>query len=86
MARGHVACAYHPERSAAARGPPLTKAAIDLFSHRSVETASGFALFLKHLADRFGFGASAYQGIVSSPLSSLSPMSQRSQFSTRKPS
>ncbi|HTG17616.1 MAG TPA: ABC transporter transmembrane domain-containing protein, partial [Blastocatellia bacterium] len=46
-------------------GPPLTKAAIDLFlAPDPSKPASGFALFLKHLAERFGFGASAYQGLV----------------------
>ena len=46
-------------------GPPLTKAAIDLFlAPDPSKPPSGFALFLKHLADRFGFGASAYQGIA----------------------
>jgi ATP-binding cassette subfamily B multidrug efflux pump len=46
-------------------GPPLTKAAIDLFlAPDPSKPASGFALFIKHLADRFGFGGSAYQGIV----------------------
>lgn len=46
-------------------GPPLTKAAIDLFlAPDPSKPASGFALFLKHLADRFGFGESAYQGIA----------------------
>jgi len=46
-------------------GPPLTKAAIDLFlAPDPSKPASGFALFIKHLADRFGFGGSAYQGIA----------------------
>ena len=46
-------------------GPPLTKAAIDLFlAPDPSKPPSGFALFLKNLADRLGFGASAYQGIV----------------------
>ncbi|HLF85299.1 MAG TPA: ABC transporter ATP-binding protein [Blastocatellia bacterium] len=46
-------------------GPPLTKAAIDLFlAPDPSKPVSGFALFLKHLADRFGFGESAYQGIA----------------------
>src|SRR5512143_743819 len=46
-------------------GPPLTKAAIDLFlAPDPSKPASGFALFLKDLAERFGFGASAYQGIA----------------------
>ena len=46
-------------------GAPLTKAAIDLFlAPDPSKPPSGFALFLKHLAEQFGFGASAYQGIV----------------------
>ncbi|HSB11885.1 MAG TPA: ABC transporter ATP-binding protein [Blastocatellia bacterium] len=46
-------------------GAPLTKAAIDLFlAPDPSKPPSGFALFLKHLAERFGFGASPYQGIV----------------------
>jgi len=46
-------------------GPPLTKAAIDLFlAPDPTKPASGFALFLKDLAVRFGFGANAYQGVV----------------------
>ena len=46
-------------------GAPLTKAAIDLFlAPDSSKPVTGFALFIKHLAERFGFGASAYQGIV----------------------
>jgi ATP-binding cassette, subfamily B, multidrug efflux pump len=46
-------------------GPPLTKAAIDLFlAPDPSKPASGFALFLKNLAIRFGFGDSAYHGIV----------------------
>lgn len=46
-------------------GPPLTKAAIDLFlAPDPAKPASGFALFLKNLADRLGFGESAYQGIA----------------------
>ena len=46
-------------------GPPLTKAAIDLFlAPDPSKPVSGFALFLKHSAERFGFGADAYQGIV----------------------
>jgi len=46
-------------------GAPLTKAAIDLFlAPDPSKPVTGFALFLKHLAERFGFGASAYQGIV----------------------
>ena len=46
-------------------GAPLTKAAIDLFlAPDPSKPPTGFALFLKHLAERFGFGASAYQGIV----------------------
>lgn len=46
-------------------GAPLTKAAIDLFlAPDPSKPVTGFALFLKHLAERFGFGASAYRGIV----------------------
>src|SRR5207253_2974764 len=46
-------------------GPPLTKAAIDLFlAPDPSKPASGFALFKKQLADRLGFGANPYQGIV----------------------
>src|SRR6185503_6092224 len=46
-------------------GPPLTKAAIDLFlAPDPSKPPSGFALFLKQLAERCGFGADAYQGIV----------------------
>jgi ATP-binding cassette subfamily B multidrug efflux pump len=46
-------------------GPPLTKAAIDLFlAPDPSKPASGFALLLKSLADRFGFGGSPYQGIT----------------------
>ena len=46
-------------------GPPLTKAAIDLFlAPDPSKPASGFALFIKNLADRFGFGATPYQGIA----------------------
>lgn len=46
-------------------GPPLTKAAIDLFlAPDSSRPASGFALLIKNLADRFGFGATPYQGIA----------------------
>jgi ATP-binding cassette subfamily B protein len=46
-------------------GAPLTKAAIDLFlAPDPSKPVTGFALFIKHLAERFGFGASAYQGIV----------------------
>jgi len=46
-------------------GAPLTKAAIDLFlAPDPSKPVTGFALFLKHLAERFGFGGSPYQGIV----------------------
>ena len=46
-------------------GPPLTKAAIDLFlAPDPSKPVSGFALLLKNLADHFGFGESAYQGIA----------------------
>jgi len=46
-------------------GAPLTKAAIDLFlAPDPSKPPSGFALFLKQLAERFGFGGGPYQGIV----------------------
>ncbi|HWC77195.1 MAG TPA: ABC transporter ATP-binding protein [Blastocatellia bacterium] len=46
-------------------GPPLTKAAIDLFlAPDDANPPSSFALFLKSAAERLGFGESAYQGIV----------------------
>jgi ATP-binding cassette subfamily B multidrug efflux pump len=46
-------------------GPPLTKAAIDLFlAPDPSKPTSGFALLLKNLAERFGFGGSPYQGIA----------------------
>jgi ATP-binding cassette subfamily B protein len=46
-------------------GPPLTKAVIDLFiAPDPAKPPSGFALFLKNMADRFGFGENAYQGIA----------------------
>jgi ATP-binding cassette subfamily B protein len=46
-------------------GPPLTKAAIDLFlAPTDAAQQSGFALFLKNIADRVGLGGSAYEGIV----------------------
>ncbi|MFY9611501.1 MAG: ABC transporter ATP-binding protein, partial [Blastocatellia bacterium] len=46
-------------------GAPLTKAAIDLFlAPDPSKPVSGFALVLKDLAGRSGFGESAYQGIV----------------------
>ena len=46
-------------------GPPLTKAAIDLFlAPTEAAQQSGFALFLKNVADQVGLGGSAYQGIV----------------------
>ncbi len=46
-------------------GPPLTKAAIDLFlAPDPSKPVAGFALVLKNLADRFGLGANAYQGIA----------------------
>jgi ATP-binding cassette subfamily B protein len=46
-------------------GAPLTKAAIDLFlAPDPAKPPSGFALFLQQLADRFGFGENAYQGIA----------------------
>ena len=46
-------------------GPPLTKAAIDLFlAPDPTKPPSGFALFLKNLADQWGFGGSAAMGIT----------------------
>ena len=45
-------------------GPPLTKAAIDLFLAPNEANPSGFALFLKHTGERLGFGESAYQGVA----------------------
>ncbi|MGH9765112.1 MAG: ABC transporter transmembrane domain-containing protein, partial [Blastocatellia bacterium] len=46
-------------------GPPLTKAAVDLFLAPDKATpASGFALLLKHLAGRVGMAESAYQGVI----------------------
>jgi ATP-binding cassette subfamily B protein len=46
-------------------GPPLTKAAIDLFiAPDPAQPPSGFALFLKNMADSLGFGENAYQGIA----------------------
>src|ERR1041384_471352 len=39
-------------------GPPLTKAAIDLFlAPDPSKPVTGFALFIKQSADRFGFGS-----------------------------
>ncbi|HXG91493.1 MAG TPA: ABC transporter ATP-binding protein [Blastocatellia bacterium] len=46
-------------------GPPLTKAAIDLFlAPDPSKPPAGFALFLKNAAEWFGFGGSAFQGIA----------------------
>jgi ATP-binding cassette, subfamily B, multidrug efflux pump len=46
-------------------GPPLTMVAIDVFlAPDPSKPPSGFALFLKHLAEQLGFGANAYQGIA----------------------
>ncbi|HWO01311.1 MAG TPA: ABC transporter ATP-binding protein [Blastocatellia bacterium] len=46
-------------------GPPLTKAAIDLFlAPDPTKPVSGFAKVLKHNADNLGFGANAYEGIA----------------------
>lgn len=46
-------------------GPPLTKAAVDLFlAPDPAIPPAGFALFLKHMADRVGMGHDAYQGVV----------------------
>ena len=46
-------------------GPPLTKAAIDLFlAPNDANPPSSFALFLKHMGESLGFGESAYQGVA----------------------
>jgi ATP-binding cassette subfamily B multidrug efflux pump len=47
-------------------GPPLIKAAIDLFMdpNRDPSKIGGFTALLKHTADRFGFGGSDYQGLA----------------------
>ncbi|HKQ03707.1 MAG TPA: ABC transporter ATP-binding protein [Blastocatellia bacterium] len=47
-------------------GPPLIKAAIDLFMdpNRDPAKIGGFTAFLKHTADRVGLGDSPYQGIA----------------------
>ena len=47
-------------------GPPLTKAAIDLFldPKRDASKVTGFALRIKEAADWFGFGGSAYRGVA----------------------
>jgi len=46
-------------------GPPLTKAAIDLFlAPDPTKPPAGFALFLKNLAEQWGFGGSASTGIT----------------------
>jgi ATP-binding cassette, subfamily B, multidrug efflux pump len=46
-------------------GPPLTKAAIDLFLAPNQENPpSAFALFLKRTGESLGFGGSAYEGIA----------------------
>jgi ATP-binding cassette, subfamily B, multidrug efflux pump len=46
-------------------GPPLTKAAIDLFiAPDPTKPVSGFALLLKQIADYLGLGADAYHGIL----------------------
>ncbi len=44
-------------------GPPLTKAAIDLYLDPRA-TPTGFALFLKGVGDWIGFGGSKYEGIA----------------------
>ncbi len=45
-------------------GPPLTKAAIDLFiAPDPSKPVTGFALFLKQTADRLGLGDTPYEGI-----------------------
>ena len=47
-------------------GPPLIKAAIDLFMdpNRDPSKVAGFTKFLKHAADASGFGGSPYQGLA----------------------
>lgn len=47
-------------------GPPLIKAAIDLFMDPKGDPAKikGFTLFLKHAADAMGFGGNAYEGLT----------------------
>ncbi|HKA23063.1 MAG TPA: ABC transporter ATP-binding protein [Blastocatellia bacterium] len=46
-------------------GPPLTKAAIDLFlAPDPTKPPSGFALFLKNLSEQWGFGGSASRGVT----------------------
>src|SRR5256714_1260435 len=47
-------------------GPPLIKAAIDLFMdpNRDPSKIGDFTAFLKHTADRLGFGDSPFQGIA----------------------
>jgi len=45
-------------------GPPLVKAAIDLYLDPSAGEPTGFTLFLKQAADWFGMGGSKYQGIA----------------------
>jgi ATP-binding cassette, subfamily B, multidrug efflux pump len=47
-------------------GPPLIKAAIDLFMdpNRDPAKIAGFTKFLKHTADAFGFGGSPYEGLA----------------------
>src|SRR5262245_26425613 len=46
-------------------GPPLTKAAIDLFlAPDPAKPPSGFALLLKNVAARLGFAGNAFEGIA----------------------
>ena len=46
-------------------GPPLTKAAVDLFLAPDLSASpAGFELLMKRCADLSGFGGSKYQGIV----------------------
>jgi ATP-binding cassette subfamily B protein len=46
-------------------GPPLTKAAIDIFLKPDADKPlTGFALFIKHSADAFGLGGNPYLGIA----------------------
>src|SRR5687768_11862038 len=44
-------------------GPPLTKAAIDLYLN-STKPPTGFSKLLKEKADQLGFGGSNYEGLL----------------------
>jgi ATP-binding cassette subfamily B multidrug efflux pump len=46
-------------------GPPLTKAAIDIFlAPDAKQPLTGYSLYIKNAADRLGFGANPFQGIA----------------------